>query len=502
MSAEHVRVAVVGAGFSGLATGTRLKEEGIEDFVILDRDDGVGGTWWANTYPGCQCDIPSHVYSLSFRLNPDWSRTFSMQPEIQSYLQRVAEEKGLTPHIRLEHEVLSAEWDEAGQRWAIETSQGDLTADVLVAGPGGLSEPKLPVVPGLETFPGPMFHSARWDHDVDLTGKRVAVIGTGASAIQFVPIIQPQVAQMTVYQRTPPWIVPPSDRPIRPLERRLYRRFPGLQRMVRNATYWLYEGYVSWLMHPPLGRIPATLAKRQLAQQVPDPELRRRLTPDYKIGCKRILKSDTWYPAMQAPNAAIVTDGIERVDGHRIVGADGVTREFDVIILGTGFEVTQPPIASRIRGREGRTLSEQWSQGMEAYRGTAVSGFPNMFFLVGPNTGLGHQSIVIMIEAQVAWMAQALRAMRDRGLGALDVRPEVQRAFNDEIQERLEGTVWTSGGCSNWYVDPRTGRNTTIWPGTTWRFRKLMREFSLADFETTPRAPGGLPERAGDPVAA
>jgi cation diffusion facilitator CzcD-associated flavoprotein CzcO len=498
LTPEHVEIAIVGAGFSGIATAIRLREQGVEDFVVLERAAAVGGTWEANTYPGCQCDIPSHVYSLSFAPNPGWSRTFSLQPEIHAYLERTAQEGGIMPHVRLETELLDAAWDEADQRWRIETSTGVLTANVLIAAVGGLSEPRVPDIPGLETFEGTVFHSARWNHDHDLTGDRVAVVGTGASAIQFVPRIQPQVAKLHLFQRTPPWIMPNPDRPIRPIERRLYRRFPAWQRIVREATYRLYDAFVVAFMHPRLAALPEAVSKRHVAKQVADLELRRKLTPSYRIGCKRILKSNTWYPALTAPNAEVVTAPIREVRAHSIVDADGVEREVDTIVLGTGFHVTDPPVAKRVRGRDGRTMEETWAQtGMEAYLGTSIAGFPNLFFLLGPNVGLGHNSVVVMAEAQIDYALRALRAMREQGVATLDVRPEVQRAFNDDIDEQLEGTVWNSGGCASWYMDPRNGRNATIWPGSTLRFRRRLRRFALSDYRTErARTPAGEPDAA------
>jgi cation diffusion facilitator CzcD-associated flavoprotein CzcO len=502
LTPEDVRIAIVGAGFSGLATAVRLKEQGIDDFVVLERAGDVGGTWEANTYPGCQCDIPSHVYSLSFAPNPDWSRTFSTQPEIWAYLRGVAQRHGVLSHTRLGTEVLEAAWDEDERRWRIETSTGALTAEVLVAAVGGLSEPRVPELPGLDTFEGTVFHSAQWNHDHQLDGERVAVVGTGASAIQFVPQIQPKVGKLHVFQRTPPWIMPNPDRPIRDGERRLYRRFPLAQRIVREATYRLYDAFVIAFMKPPLAALPERVAKRHLRSQVADPELRRKLTPSYRIGCKRILKSNTWFKALTAPNAEVVTAGIREVRPHSIVDADGVEREVDTIILGTGFHVTDPPIAKRVRGRDGRTMEETWAtSGMEAYLGTHIAGFPNLFFLMGPNTGLGHNSVVVMSEAQIDYMLRALRAMDEQGVAALDIRPEVQRAYNAEIDRQLQGTVWNSGGCASWYMDVRTGRNATIWPGSTLRFRRRLRRFSLADYVVERRELPGR-EPAGAPAAA
>ena len=472
----HHRVAVIGAGFSGLGAAIRMRQVGIEDFVVLERADEVGGTWQANTYPGCQCDVASHLYSFSFMPNPDWSRGYSEQPEIWDYLRRCADRGGVRPHLRVGCEVLEAGWEEQGQRWRIETSTGPLTADVLVAGPGGLSEPKVPDLPGLETFAGPVFHSAAWDHDVDLRGKRVAVIGTGASAIQIVPSIQPEVARLDVFQRTPPWIVPHGDRPIGRFKRFLYRVFPPAQKLARAGIYMSREPLVLGLVHrPKLLRAIERIATRHMHSQVPDPELRRRLTPDYRIGCKRILPSNNWYPALVRDNVELISDGIAEVRPEGIVDGAGELHELDAIVMATGFKVMDLPIAERVRGRDG-TLAEAWRDGVQAYLGTTISGFPNLFMLVGPNTGLGHNSIVYMIESQLNYVLDCLRVMDERGLASVDVRPEAQRAFNEDLQRRLEGTVWNAGGCASWYLDEH-GFNRTIWPGQTWTFRRLTRRF-------------------------
>ena len=486
---EHHRIVVVGAGFSGLATAIRLKQKGIEDVVLLEKASDVGGTWEVNTYPGCQCDIPSHVYSLSFAPNPNWSRTFSPQPEIWAYLRRVAEEHDVLRHVRLNTEVSDASWDEARRRWVLTTSSGVLTADVMVAAVGGLSEPRTPDLPGLDAFEGTVFHSARWNHEHSLAGERVAVVGTGASAIQFVPKIQPEVGALQVYQRTPPWVMPNPDREIRRSERRLYRRFPAWQRIVREATYRWYDALVTLFLHPPLTVLPEAIAKRHIASQVKDPELRRRLTPAYKIGCKRILKSNHWYRALTAANTELVTAGVAEVRARSIVDTEGVEREVDTIVFGTGFHVSDPPIAARVRGRDGQTMAQAWSEhGMEAYLGMSIVGFPNLFFLLGPNTGLGHNSVVVMVEAQIAYLLRALEAMERDGAATIEVRRETQASYNAWVDERLESTVWNSGGCASWYMDPKSGRNVVLWPGSTLAYRKRLRAFTLADYEVR-RAP-------------
>jgi cation diffusion facilitator CzcD-associated flavoprotein CzcO len=473
----HVRVAIVGSGFSGLGAAIRLKQEGIDDLVVLERADDVGGTWRDNSYPGCACDVPSHLYSFSFALNPDWTRSFSPQPEIWEYLRRCAREYGVMPHLRFGHEVLSAAWDDTRQRWCIETSRGPLTAQVLILGTGPLSEPQLPSLPGLDRFRGTVFHSARWNHDHDLRGERVAVIGTGASAIQFVPHVQRVAARLHLFQRTPPWILPRLDRPVTALERWLFHRVPGAQRLARLGIYWGRESsVVGFTRAPRLLTVVQRLALRHLRRQVGDPELRRRLTPSYTIGCKRILISSDYYPALDKPNVEVVSSAIAEVREHSVVAQDGTEREVDTIIFGTGFHVTDSPAMQRIHGRDGRLLADVWRPGMAAYLGTSIAGFPNLFMLVGPNTGLAHTSIVLMIESQLGYITDALRRLRETGAGAVEVRADAQAAFVDEVQSRMQRTVWMRGGCASWYLDA-SGHNTTLWPGSTWGYRLRTRRF-------------------------
>jgi cation diffusion facilitator CzcD-associated flavoprotein CzcO len=480
----HHRVAIIGSGFSGIGMAVRLKQAGVEDFVILERAADLGGTWRDNTYPGCQCDVESNLYSFSFAPNPAWTRTYSRQAEIWDYLRLCAEKYGLGPHLRYRHEVKSATWDEGGARWRIESSGGRLSADVVVAAVGPLSEPSLPPIPGLEGFPGPHFHSAAWDHEVDLAGKRVAVIGTGASAIQLVPHLQPEVALLHLFQRTPPWVLPHRDREVRGIARTLYRTIPGLQRLVRSTVYWSREPFVIPFMKVRPNPPPEQLARRHLEKQVADPELRARLTPDYAIGCKRILISNEYYPAIQQPNVELVTDGIREIRGRTIVATDGSEREVDAIVLATGFRVTEMPFAHWVTGRDGKSLADQWKGSPTAYRGTAVAGFPNLFLLLGPNTGLGHTSVLVMLEAQLRYVMGCLIHLERSGKASIEVLPEAQETFNEGVQARLRDTVWNSGGCRSWYLDP-TGRNTTIWPGMTWPYVRLMRRFDPAAYSVT-----------------
>jgi cation diffusion facilitator CzcD-associated flavoprotein CzcO len=497
---NHVRFGILGAGFSGLGMAIKLKEAGHHDFVIWERDAEVGGTWWANTYPGCQCDIPSHLYSFSFAPNPEWSRTYPLQPELRTYLRECSERYGLRDHIRFDCEVTAAEWDEQEGLWRIETEQGPFTADLLIAAPGFLSEPATPALPGLDSFQGEAFHTARWNHDHDLRGRRVAVIGTGASAIQTVPQIQPLVEHLDVFQRTPPWVMPHRDRPITELERRVYRRFPALQRAVRSAVYWSRELLVpGFVWHPRFMKLPQRMARRHLEKQIPDPQLRAKLTPDYAIGCKRVLPSNDWYPAITQPNVDVITEGIREVVPNGIVTADGELHEADTIVFATGFYVTDAPFAKIVRGREGALMSEVWKGSPQAYRGTAVAGFPNLFILTGPNTGLGHNSLVYMIEAQLDYLMDALRVVEQRGATRIEVRRAAQEAYNADLQSRMDRTVWMSGGCSSWYIDAN-GRNTTIWPDFTWRFRRQTRLFDVQAYELS-ALPSPAPAVA-EPAAA
>jgi cation diffusion facilitator CzcD-associated flavoprotein CzcO len=482
----HSPIVVVGSGFAGLCAAIALKESGRQEFVVLERGDDVGGTWRDNTYPGAACDVPSHVYSFSFAPNPTWSRSFSPQPEIQSYLRGVAEQYGVLPHLHCGVNVLSATWLEAEKRWAISTTAGDLTADVLIAGTGALSDPTLPDLKGLSTFEGTTFHSARWDHSWDGVGRKVAVIGTGASAIQFVPMIQPDADQVVVFQRTAPWVLPRMDRAISRTERRLFARFPGLQRAARTAIYWGRESHlIGFRFHRGLLRLAQKMAVKQLEKQVSDPELRDKLTPRFDLGCKRVLLSSTYYPALTAPNSTVVTDRIVEVVPTGVVSeaADGTrtTHEVDTIIFGTGFHVTDPPVAEHIHAG-GVSLADHWkAKGMQAHKGLTVAGYPNLFFLVGPNTGLGHNSMVLMIEAQVGHVIKALDAMKAGGHTVLEPRQDVQDAYNRGLQKSLSRTVWNTGGCTSWYLD-KHGRNTTLWPTFTFRYMQQMRTFDLSEY--------------------
>ncbi|MFF7650409.1 flavin-containing monooxygenase [Streptomyces sp. NPDC007983] len=478
---EHVRVAVIGSGFGGLGAAVRLRRAGITDFVVLERADAVGGAWRDNSYPGCACDIPSHLYSFSFAPNPDWPRAFSGQRHIRAYLERVADTFGLRPHLRFDAEVLALRWDGAALHWEIETARGPLTADVVVSATGPLSDPKIPDIPGLDGFPGKVFHTARWDHGYDLRGKRVAMVGTGASAIQIVPEIQKEARRLTLFQRTPPWVLPRMDRRITAAERWLHGRLPVSGALRRGLLWGIRELQVGAFTKRPaeLGFVER-LAGVHMGRAIKDPVLRSRLTPRYRIGCKRILLSNDYYPALAQPHVE-VAGGLKEIRGTTLIGSDGTETEADAIIFGTGFHVTDIPIAQRVTGAAGTTLAEEWKGGMEALRGASAAGFPNFLTIIGPNTGLGNSSMILIIEAQLNYVTDYLRQLDALGgKVALDARPAAVRAYNDMVQERMKRTVWNSGGCDSWYLD--NGRNTTLWPGSTSEFKRVTRRVRLAEY--------------------
>lgn len=502
--ADH-RIVIIGTGFSGLGMGIQLRRAGITDFVILEQNDDIGGTWHDNHYPGCACDVPSALYSFSFELSPDWQRIYARQPEIKAYLKHCAEKYGLLPHIRLNTRVVSARYEETDRHWQVCTADSHQFRDyqqdkglrpgdpvdpddpalpplqpercqVLIAGVGALSTPAWPDIPGLDTFAGHSFHSQRWDHDYDLTGKRVAVIGTGASAIQFVPQIAGQVARLDLYQRTPPWIVPKDDHTIGPDQQQRYRRFPTLLKLRRALVYSLLESRVTGFVgNTGILRLGEKMARHHIAQQIADEPLRRQVTPDYPFGCKRVLISNDYYPALLRPNVELIGQGLTAIRGNTLVDDTGQEREVDCVIFGTGFRAQQPIPPGMVFGRGGQDLHQAWAAGAEAYKGTTVTGFPNLFVLMGPNTGLGHSSMVYMIESQIRYVLDALQTMDRQGWRTVEVRSNEQRQFSDRVQQRLQGTVWQSG-CHSWYLNDQ-GRNTVLWPGFTWRFRQLTRRF-------------------------
>ncbi|MDQ6641074.1 MAG: NAD(P)/FAD-dependent oxidoreductase [Actinomycetota bacterium] len=486
---EHVKIFVIGAGFAGLGMAIKLQEHGQTDFLVVEKGSDVGGTWRDNTYPGAACDVPSQLYSFSFAPNPTWSRSFSPQPEIQAYLQRLAREAGVLDRFRFDTAVQDAAWEEEERVWRVTTSAGTVSAEILVTGSGGLSEPKLPEIKGIEDFGGEIFHSARWNHDYDLTGKRVAVIGTGASSIQIVPEIAEQVAHLDVYQRTAPWVMPRNDRDYTRIEKLAFKYLPGVQRLYRTGIYWGRECFVPAFTWQPKIAAPARLAAlKNIEKGISDPGLRAKVTPTFQIGCKRILISNSYYPALDRDNVDLVTEGIAEVTPTGVVTRDGVHREIDALIVATGFYTTDQPIAHHIKGRDGRTLADAWAEsGMVAYKGTTISGFPNLFQLVGPNTGLGHSSMVFIIESQIAYVLSALQKMGERQITTVEPRPEQMMSWSGEIQRRMQRTVWNTGGCASWYLDEH-GNNTILWPRTTFTFRRLLSDFDADAYLLTPAA--------------
>lgn len=443
---EHIfDICIVGTGFGGLCAGIHLRSDGA-DVVLLEAAETIGGTWRDNTYPGAACDVQSHLYSLSFAPNPDWSRTYADGAEIQAYLEGVTDDHDLRSLIRFGCRVDRARWLEDGDCWLVETTRGPVRARMLVGAVGGLSQPYVPELPGLSTFAGPAFHTQRWRHDLSLDGLRVGVIGTGASAIQLIPEIAERARSVRVFQRTPPWILSKPDRRVGAVERWVYRRVPFALKARRWALYLHLEArVVAFVMQPRILRLYERQAARGLRRSVADPDLRKVLTPDYRLGCKRILLSNNYYDAVQRSNVHIDTQSIVGIvpEGVRT----DVLHELDVLVLATGFAATAG-LSFELHGREG-TLSGAWSEGMSAYLGTAVAGFPNFFALVGPNTGLGHSSMVFMIESQVNYLRGAWQKLSS-GSRVVEVRGEVQQAFNERLQERLQGTVWASG-CRAWY---------------------------------------------------
>ena len=490
----RVEVFIVGAGFGGLGAAITLQEAGERDFLCIDRGSEVGGTWRDNSYPGAACDVPSQLYSFSFAPNPDWSHSFSRQAEIQDYLRRIARQAGVLDRFRFGVTFEAAAWDADADRWRIETSAGPVTARLLIAASGALSDPRMPDLDGIDGFTGEIFHSSQWNHDYDLTGKRIAVIGTGASAIQIVPEVAKRAGRLDVYQRTAPWVLPRRDRAYPPWQKLLLRRVPLLQRLARAAVYLGREATVPMFTTlPGLGRLASRSGIRNIHKAIHDPVLRAKVTPHFVLGCKRVLLSNDWYPALTRDNVELITEPIRRLTPTGIVTGDGTERETDALIVATGFLPTELPISQHIKGTHGQTLSDAWSEhGIQAYKGSAVAGFPNLFFIVGPNTGLGHSSMVYMIESQLAYLVDAWRTMRRHGLATVEVLAEAQRNWNADLQRRMRRTVWNTGGCRSWYLDAH-GRNVTLWPRTTYAFRRLTAKFDLAAYRSTALADRGRP---------
>ncbi|MCA1007558.1 NAD(P)/FAD-dependent oxidoreductase [Rhodococcus hoagii] len=485
-------ITIIGAGFGGITLALYLRRAGLTDITILEKGDDVGGVWRVNTYPGAACDVPSPLYSISTEPNPTWPRRFSEQPDILEYLRHVADEHDLRRHIRFGVEVVSADFDETGNRWTVRTAAGEtIESDVFVPAVGQLSLPSIPAIPGRDTFAGASFHSAEWDHDVPLDGRRVAVIGTGASAIQFVPAIAPRVGRLTLFQRSAPWILPKPDTEYRPWHHRVFRAVPAVQRAERFVTWGILELLTFALVDTKArGGLAGRLARRHLEKQVDDPALLAALTPDYEPGCKRMLLSDDYYPAVTRSSVELVVDGIERIEPEGVRTSDGALYPADVIVYGTGFAATDFLAPMKIAGRGGRTLDDAWSDGAEAYLGITTAGFPNLFMLYGPNTNLGSGSIVYMLESQARHIVGLVQWLVEQPGLAVEVDAGVERRFNAEIQRRLADSVWSL--CANWYRTA-SGKITTNWPGTVTSYRRRTRRVDRRDYRIT--APRTAPAR-------
>lgn len=480
------RVAIIGGGFAGVGMGYHLKRAGIESFVIFEKAGDIGGTWRENTYPGCACDIPSHLYSFSFERHYPWGWRYAKQSEILGYIRHCARKYGIAPHVRLNCGVDGADFDEARGVWVLQLADGTRhEAEVLVTAVGQLHRPAYPAIPGRERFGGHSFHSAQWDHDYALDGKTVAVIGTGASSVQFLPEIAPKLRRLHLFQRSPGWMIPKVEAAFSPLLRRLMAWMPWIEDLDRARIYGLTEVLSYAYRHPWLASVATVLARFHLWRQVRDPALRRKLTPDYPIGCKRILLSNDWYPALARPQTEVVTEAVVEINERGVKTADGVQRDVDAIIYGTGFAATQFLAPMRIRGRGGRDLHETWTQGAEAYLGLGVAGFPNLFMLYGPNTNLGSGSIIFMLERQAEYVTRMLELQAQQGWLWSEVRAEIQAAYNHEVQERGKHSAFLAS-CHSWYKTD-DGRNTNNWIGSMSEYGRRLREPELAHYHCQPR---------------
>ncbi|AYF74223.1 NAD(P)/FAD-dependent oxidoreductase [Nocardia yunnanensis] len=477
-------VAIIGAGFAGIGAAIRLRQKGIGDFAIFERGDRVGGTWRDNTYPGAACDIPSRLYSYSFAPNPDWSRTYSGSAEILGYIDSMVAEFGIAPYLRFGHTVTGLVFDEDAGLWTLSFAGGrrKVRARTVILASGPLSNAGFPDLPGIDSYEGHKIHSARWDHDYDFTGKKVAVVGTGASAVQIIPELVKQAASVKVFQRTPGWVLPRVDRRTHGLTKQLYRQLPVTQSLAREAWFWGHESValgVVW--NTPLTRVVERVALMHLRAQVRDPWLRRQLTPDFRAGCKRLLMSSDYYPALQRENCKLVTWPIAELSPHGIRTAEGIEHRFDCIVFATGFEVSKQGAPIPVTGRDGRSLADEWRGGAYAFKSVTVAGYPNLFLTFGPNSGPGHNSALVYMEAQIEYLTDAIKIVLERGLRTFEPRQDRQDRYNRRIQRRLNATTWNSG-CRSWYLT-EDGFNATMYPGFGTQFARQLATVDLADFQ-------------------
>lgn len=492
---------IVGAGISGIAAAIRLNKAGYTNFKIIEKANQVGGTWRENTYPGCGCDVPSALYSYSFAPSAKWSHLFAKQPEILNYLEEVSEQFNIKPSIAFNTELSNAEWDDARQLWVLDTNNGQYLSRTVVFATGPITEPQTPRLEGLETFTGKTFHSAKWDHNFDLTGKRIAVVGTGASAIQFVPQIQPLAKQLHVFQRTAPWVVPKPDMPLGDFGKSLMAKYPAIQKNWRKSVALSLNAINFGLRNPSVLKPVGELAKQVLKVQIKDPELRKNVTPNFTIGCKRLLFANNYYPALQAENTNLIPHGLVKVEGNTVVAANGERHEVDVIIWGTGFEVSHPPIGKRVKNVHGTVLSDLWKNtSPEAFLGTSLQDVPNAFLMLGPNV-LVYDSFIGLAEAQLDYIVDGLLKIRDQKIGKLLIKPTVIAKHNELVQKHLKTTVFNSGGCKSYYLD-ENGRNFAAWPWSLKKLRERLSELKLQDYEVYDLTPVAQTVKTAKKVAS
>lgn len=475
---------IVGAGISGIAAAIRLDQVGYSNYKIIEKASRVGGTWRENTYPGCGCDVPSSLYSYSFAPSAKWSHLFARQPEILNYLEEVSEKFDVNSRIEFNNELLNAEWDEARQLWVMDTSNGQYLSRTVVFATGPITEAQIPRLDGLDTFTGEMFHSARWNHDYDLTGKRIAVIGTGASAIQFVPQIQPLAKALYVFQRTAPWVVPKPDTDLGDWSKSVIAKYPAIQKNWRKAVALSLNAINFGLRNPAVLKPVGEVFKQVLKAQVKDPELRKNVMPNFTIGCKRLLFANNYYPALQADNTTLIPHGLVKVEGNTVIAANGERHEVDVIIWGTGFEVSHPPIGKRVKNEKGQVLSDLWKNSSpEAYLGTSIENTPNAFLVLGPNV-LVYDSFIGLAEAQLDYIVDGLQKIKSGNIAKLNIKPDVLKAHNDKVQKHLKTTVFNSGGCKSYYLDAN-GRNFAAWPWSLKQLKARLKQLNLDDYQVT-----------------
>lgn len=478
------KIIIVGSGFAGIGLAIKLKEAGQNDFIILERADDVGGTWRDNRYPGSQCDVPSHLYSYSWRTKADWSRVFAPAPEIWEYIRECAREAGVLPHIRFDHEMLSAHWDTTTSEWVVETNHGTLRSKLFVSCMGHLADEKLPDIPGIESFSGEFFHSSSWNHELELKGKRIGVVGTGASAIQIIPQMQKLASELVVFMRSAPYLIPRPDREYTDAEKRQFARDPELIAQTRADFFWGMENnYAQRRRVPKFIDEGRAMSLQFLADSISDPELLEKLTPKYELGCKRVLISNEFYPTFHQENVTLEASALASIHGNVAVSADGNEYELDVLIFATGFEAVEPPFAQRISGKDGVLMSKQWEQGMQAFASTTIHNFPNLLMMNGPNTGLGHNSVVYIVESQIEYIVGAVQYMDDHGIEVIEPKVSAEEEYVAAIGDRADGTIWLTGGCSNWYVDYRTNRLTVTWPDYAFAFRDANGRFDPAAYD-------------------